>query len=448
MTLETASLGLLQDALIRLEESFDEMPHFEPALDLDQWRDVLNQAADRLHENLPYAHPLYAGQMQKPPHPVARMAYLLTMWINPNNQSIDASPASSAMEKEAVAAIAGIFGWKAYLGHLTTSGTIANMESLWVSGELTPGGKVLASSQAHYTHSLISRVLKLPFQSVPTDATGRMDCNALEDMLQKEDIAVVVATVGTTATGSVDPLHEILDLREKYGFRVHVDAAYGGYFALVDDLSEPVQKAFARISEVDSIVVDPHKHGLQPYGCGCTLFKDPSVGRFYKHDSPYTYFTSAELHLGEISLECSRAGASAAALWATQQLLPMERGGEFAGGLSAGHSAAMDLYHRLATDDRFIVPFAPDLDIIVWALSGASSVSEMSRLSKRFFEAAAARNLHITTTDLPLSYFTLREGVARDQDKLTCLRSCLMKPEHKDWMDTIFAIIDQTFDDI
>jgi glutamate/tyrosine decarboxylase-like PLP-dependent enzyme len=322
------------------------------------------------------------------------------------------------------------------------------MESLWVSGELTPGGKVLASSQAHYTHSLISRVLKLPFQSVPTDATGRMDCNALEDMLQKEDIAVVVATVGTTATGSVDPLHEILDLREKYGFRVHVDAAYGGYFALVDDLSEPVQKAFARISEVDSIVVDPHKHGLQPYGCGCTLFKDPSVGRFYKHDSPYTYFTSAELHLGEISLECSRAGASAAALWATQQLLPMERGGEFAGGLSAGHSAAMDLYHRLATDDRFIVPFAPDLDIIVWALSGASSVSEMSRLSKRFFEAAAARNLHITTTDLPLSYFTLREGVARDQDKLTCLRSCLMKPEHKDWMDTIFAIIDQTFDDI
>ncbi len=71
----------------------------------------------------------------------------------------------------------------------------------------------------------------------------------------------------------------------------------------------------------DSIVVDPHKHGLQPYGCGCVLFKDPSVGRFYKHDSPYTYFTSAELHLGEISLECSRAGAAAVALWATQRLL-------------------------------------------------------------------------------------------------------------------------------
>jgi glutamate/tyrosine decarboxylase-like PLP-dependent enzyme len=254
----------------------------------------------------------------------------------------------------------------------------------------------------------------------------------------------VVATVGTTATGSVDPLHDILDLREQYGFRVHVDAAYGGYFALVDGLSEPVRKAFARINEVDSIVVDPHKHGLQPYGCGCTLFKDPTVGRFYKHDSPYTYFTSDDVHLGEISLECSRGGASAAALWATQQLLPMIPGGEFALGLAASHSAAMDLYTRLAADDRFFALFAPDLDIIVWALSGGKSISEMSQRSQRFFEVAATHNLHISTTNLPLHYFELPDDIARDQDKLTCLRACLMKPEHQDWMDTIYAIIDQT----
>ena len=61
---------------------------------------------------------------------------------------------------------------------------------------------------------------------------------------------------------------------------------------------------------------------VQPFGCGAVLFRDPSVGRFYQHDSPYTYFTSDELHLGEISLECSRAGAAAAALWLTFRLLP------------------------------------------------------------------------------------------------------------------------------
>ena len=104
---------------------------------------------------------------------------------------------------------------------------------------------------------------------------------------------------------------------------MHVDAAYGGYFKLVSNLDADAARAFARIAEADSIVVDPHKHGLQPYGCGCILFRDPAIGRFYKHDSPYTYFTSAELHLGEISLECSRAGASAVALWATQRLLPL-----------------------------------------------------------------------------------------------------------------------------
>src|SRR5262249_53875143 len=96
------------------------------------------------------------------------------------------------------------------------------------------------------------------------------------------------------------------------------------------------------------------------------LFRDPSVGRFYKHDSPYTYFSSDELHLGEISLECSRPGASAVALWATQRLLPLERGGAFAGGLSDGRAAALDLHARLAADPRFLPAFAPELDIVIW----------------------------------------------------------------------------------
>src|SRR5206468_12306060 len=165
---------------------------------------------------------------------------------------------------------------------------------------------------------------------------GRMDANALAKRLERGDVGTVVATMGTTATGSVDPLSEILKLREKHGFRIHADAAYGGYFALTENLTENAERAFARIGDADSIVIDPHKHGLQPYGCGCVLFRDPEVGRLYKHDSPYTYFSPAELHLGEISLECSRPGAAAAALWATQKLLPLKKGGEFASGLERG----------------------------------------------------------------------------------------------------------------
>ena len=100
------------------------------------------------------------------------------------------------------------------------------------------------------------------------------------------------------------------------------------------------------------------------------LFRDPAVGRFYKHDSPYTYFTSKQLHLGEISLECSRAGAAAVALWATQQLLPLVPGGEFARGLAQGRAAALELDRRLRGDSRFqpLAAGRPELDIVVWKL--------------------------------------------------------------------------------
>jgi glutamate/tyrosine decarboxylase-like PLP-dependent enzyme len=273
--------------------------------------------------------------MLKPPHPIARAAYALAMSVNPNNHALDGGRASSAMEIEAIAALANMFHWPQHLGHLSSGGTFANLEALWVAGQLahtedgTPKA-VAASDQAHYTHSRISGVLGLPFISIPSDERGRMDLTVLESLLATDKIGTVVVTLGTTAIGSVDPLDQIVTLQKKYKFRIHVDAAYGGYFTLTANLSPETRAAFDAIPHADSIVIDPHKHGLQPYGCGCILFRDPAVGRLYKHDSPYTYFSSKDLHLGEISLECSRAGASAVALWATQQLLPYVPGGAFA----------------------------------------------------------------------------------------------------------------------
>ena len=99
---------------------------------------VLEATAHRLGDNYPYFHPLYAGQMLKPPHPVARAAYALAMKINPNNHARDGGRASSEMEIEAVAEIARMFGWTEFLGHLTSSGTFANLEALWVAGQLAP----------------------------------------------------------------------------------------------------------------------------------------------------------------------------------------------------------------------------------------------------------------------------------------------------------------------
>jgi glutamate/tyrosine decarboxylase-like PLP-dependent enzyme len=386
--------------------------------------------------------------MLKPPHPVARLAYALAMWINPNNHALDGGRATSAMEKEAVAEIAGMYGWKNFLGHLCGGGTMANLEALWIAGQMHPGKKILASEQAHYTHGRISGVLQLPFESVACDARGRMDMNALTKRVERGDVGTVVATMGTTATGSVDPLPDILALREKHGFRLHADAAYGGYFVLTENLGEEAAGAFARIGQADSIVIDPHKHGLQPYGCGCVLFRDAEVGRLYKHDSPYTYFSSAELHLGEISLECSRPGAAAAALWATQRLLPLKKGGEFAQGLERGRKAALALFEKVRTDDRFVTAFAPELDIVVFAPK-AANISEASILSRKIFETAARHDLHLAVAELPVRFWEANLGaMKRDRETITCLRSVLMKPEHHDWIEDIWDLLSSAVDEV
>jgi tyrosine decarboxylase/aspartate 1-decarboxylase len=435
-------LELLSSALRTLSKGFAGLPEFEnDTPGLARIAEVLTATASRLQDNYPYFHPMYAGQMLKPPHPVAQLAYALAMTINPNNHALDGGRATSAMEKEAVPQIAAMFGWNSFLGHLCGGGTMANLEALWVAGQVAPGKTILASAQAHYTHERISKVLQLPFEMVKCDARGRMDVADLEKRLARGDVATVVVTLGTTATGSVDPLDEILGLRGRHNFRIHADAAYGGYFTLVDNLREDTRRAFTAVGEVDSIAVDPHKHGLQPYGCGCILFKDPAVGRWYQHNSPYTYFTSSDLHLGEISLECSRPGAAAAALWATQELLPLVKGGEFARSLAKSREAALALFERLKADERFVVAFEPELDLVIFA-ARAGSVSETSALSRGIFEAASKRGLHLALAELPIDFFAGAAGtIKRDRETVTCLRSVLMKPEHLDWIDRIWETL-------
>ena len=441
-------LELLNEALRTLEEGFEGLPDFLGSFDTVAVADVLREVATRMQDNYPYFHPHYAGQMLKPPHPVARIAYAMSLWINPNNHALDGGRASSALEKECIVDIGTMFGWDKPLGHLTGGGTVANLEALWIAGSLHPGKRIVATSQAHYTHSRLSKMLHLPFTAVPADGTGRMSMSALQEELEKGDVGTVVATMGTTGLGAVDPLPDILTLQERFDFRIHADAAYGGYFGLASDLHAETRAAFDRLSEVDSIVIDPHKHGLQPYGCGCVLFKDPSVGHVYKHDSPFTYFSSDELHLGEISLECSRAGAAAVALWTTMQLLPLQPGGEFAQSLDKCLAAARKLYDLLDGSDGFVPLFEPELDIIVYAVNAADTQSA-SDMARRLFDIAAGNELHLALIDLPTEMLGERLGsIDINTDTITCLRSVLMRPEQDEWCESIFELLEASRADL
>lgn len=439
--INVAELELLKQALSKLDQGFDHLPEFTPEFDLEKASEIILRTAERMQDNYPYFHPQYAGQMLKPPHAIARIAYALSLWINPNNHALDGSRASSPMEKECIVELGRMFGWEAPLGHLTGGGTMANLEALWVSGRLHPGKSIAGSEQAHYTHGRISEVLGLPYSAVGVDTTGRMDLKSLKSELEKGDVGTIVATMGNTGLGAVDPLPGILALAREYDVRVHADAAYGGYFTLASALHEQTRGYYDRLADVDSIVIDPHKHGLQPYGCGCVLFRDPEVGQFYKHGSPYTYFTSAELHLGEISLECSRPGASAVALWATQQMFPLESGGAFSTDLDKCLEAARDFHARLAASDRYTPLMAPELDIVVYAVN-ADDAATSGQLARQTFDEAAARELHLALIELPVELVRVYlPDLEANAETVTCLRSVLMKPEQVDWLDRIMALL-------
>jgi glutamate/tyrosine decarboxylase-like PLP-dependent enzyme len=264
----------------------------------------------------------------------------------------------------------------------------------------------------------------MPATAVPASPSGRIDLDALDRLCASGDIGTVVLTGGTTGLGALDPIDEALALRERHGVRIHVDAAYGGFFTLLDD----APAALKAIAHADSVVIDPHKHGLQPYGCGAVLFADPGVGRLYAHDSPYTYFTSDSLHLGEISLECSRAGAAAAALWMTLRAVPLKPV------VTAARGAARAFARAIAASEELRLHVEPELDIVTY-LPNAAALSEIDDRSVRMLRAGMEdpddpvflSTLHRDAADMT----ALHPDLTADAPSARILRSVLMKPEHE-----------------
>ena len=393
--------------------------------------DALAELAERLRNTYPYPHPRYAGQMLKPPSALAWAAYATAMLLNPNNHALDGGPATAELEKDVVAQIAVMFGLPQHLGHLTASGTVANLEALWVARELHPDRAIVSGANAHYTHARVCAVLRARHETVPEDARGRLDLEAVEQRLRRGGVGTVVVTPGTTALGAVDAVGAVAGLCAAHGARLHVDAAYGGFFRLLADGAAPgvAVEPFAAIARADSVVVDPHKHGLQPYGCGCVLFADPAVGRLYAHDSPYTYFTSDDLHLGEISLECSRAGAAAAALWTTLRALPLTRAG-LGRHLAAARGAALEVADAVVADARTALVVEPQTDIVC-VMPAEGSAAQRSAAATRAFDTLADAGWHVAKLRVDTAWLRRRHpDVAPDAPATTVLRCCLLKREH------------------
>src|SRR4029450_6157163 len=133
---------------------------------------------------------------------------LAAMRVNTNNQALDGGPGASGLEVEVVEQLRVMFGLPAPgLGHLTSSGTIANLEALWVAREVPPGRRIVHSAAAHYTHARMCELLGMTGTAVAPDALGRLDLDAVEAECAKGDVGTVVLPTRATGPGRNAPVH-------------------------------------------------------------------------------------------------------------------------------------------------------------------------------------------------------------------------------------------------
>ena len=249
----------------------------------DDERAALAELAERLRNTYPYPDPRYAGQMLKPPRR-GRVG-----GVRDGDAAQPEQPRARRRPGDGRDGARGgrrssprCSGCRTHLGHLTASGTIANLEALWVARELHPDRvDRLGRERPLHARARVRRPRRPPRDR----AAGR----ARPDRPRRaRGAAARAATSAPSWRRWARPRwarsttsRAIADLCAEHGARLHVDAAYGGFFALIADGGEPggaPRAPFAAIARADSVVVDPHKHGLQPYGCGCVLFADPGVG--------------------------------------------------------------------------------------------------------------------------------------------------------------------------
>jgi aromatic-L-amino-acid decarboxylase len=230
-----------------------------------------------------------------------------------------AAPALAQIEETAVSWLCTLMGLPAGArGILTSGGSLSNFSAIVTArherlGEDFRDGVIYFSDQTHYCVSKAARLAGFPrasLRALPTDARLRLVPDALaeairEDRSKGRQPFLVVANVGTTNTGAIDPLPEVLRIAREHGLWLHADAAYGGFFRLA-----PGGEALLRgIEDCDSITLDPHKGLFLPYGLGALLVRDgAALLRTHRESASYVQDVAEEGSLGfaDLSPELSR----------------------------------------------------------------------------------------------------------------------------------------------
>ena len=253
--------------------------------------------------------------------PIGALGDFAAAVLNQNVTAWRSGPSAVTIERTVIDWLARAIGCKGFSGNLTGGGSQANLMGLCMAREAkapanqsgAQGGVIYCSTEAHMSMPKAAMLLGLGSDNVhrvAVDANFRMDVRALQDAIThdkrsgKKPIAVV-ASAGTVATGSIDPLTEIATICREHNLWMHVDGAYGVLAAIA------APEKFAGLNQADSISLDPHKWLYQPAGCGCLLFRDTAAARkTFSHSEDYARVLSSDPVEGfaffEESVELSR----------------------------------------------------------------------------------------------------------------------------------------------
>ncbi|CAM5571738.1 pyridoxal phosphate-dependent decarboxylase family protein [Streptomyces abikoensis] len=238
------------------------------------------------------AHPHCAAHLHCPPLAVAAAADLAAAALNPSLDSWDQAPAATALETRTTRALAAL----AYPGRpaadalVTTGGTESNHLALLLAREELTGDhplRIICGANAHHSIHRAAWLLGLPAPHTLPTPTGTLDPatlrRALADPATRDTPTLVVATAGTTDTGSIDPLPAIAGLCRTHGARLHTDASYGGPLLFSDTL----RPALDGLDQSHTIAVDLHKLGWQPIAAGLLAVPDTTTLTPLAHHTDY-----------------------------------------------------------------------------------------------------------------------------------------------------------------
>jgi aromatic-L-amino-acid decarboxylase len=197
------------------------------------------------------------------------LAELLIATLNVNAFTWLSSPAATELEVTVLDWLAQLLGLpRGWHGHIEDTASTATVAALAAARTRRPGGVVYASEQANFSVEKAARLVGLEYRKVEVDDQFRMRAD-----FPLDDATAVVATVGTTATTSVDPVPELARRCEEAGVWLHVDAAYAGAAAVCPEL----RWCLAGAEGADSVVVNPHKWLFTQMDCSALWTRRPEA---------------------------------------------------------------------------------------------------------------------------------------------------------------------------